>query len=105
VEHDAESNGTVERAVVAWAVLVFALLFLGLMPLYVFHLNLAKLNNLGRRFWGLACFGADRSSGLLARPPYSNVRLVSATTRYLTKAIKKFPLRGGDPGAVPHAAR
>jgi hypothetical protein len=44
VEHDAESNGTVERAVVAWAILVFALLFLGLMPLYVFHLNLAKLN-------------------------------------------------------------
>ena len=34
----------VDRAVIAWAVLVFALLFLGLLPLYVLHLNLAKLN-------------------------------------------------------------
>src|SRR5207245_10316289 len=33
----------IDRAVVAWAVLVFALLFLGLLPLYVLHLDLAKL--------------------------------------------------------------
>ena len=33
----------VERPVIAWAVLVFVLLFLGLTPLYAFHLNLAKL--------------------------------------------------------------
>jgi membrane protease YdiL (CAAX protease family) len=33
-----------DRAVIAWAVLTFALLFLGLAPLYVLHLNLAKLN-------------------------------------------------------------
>ncbi|HEV2029284.1 MAG TPA: CPBP family intramembrane glutamic endopeptidase [Candidatus Dormibacteraeota bacterium] len=33
----------VDRAFIAWAVLVFALLFLGLVPLYVLHLDLAKL--------------------------------------------------------------
>lgn len=33
----------IDGAVVAWAVLVFALLFLGLLPLYVLHVNLAKL--------------------------------------------------------------
>jgi len=57
VEHDAESDGTVERAVVAWAVLVFALLFLGLMPLYVFHLNLAKLNESTRGAPAIALVG------------------------------------------------
>src|SRR5438445_3631695 len=36
-------NG-IDRAVIAWALLVFVLLFLGLAPLYVLHLNLAKLN-------------------------------------------------------------
>jgi uncharacterized protein len=34
----------IDRAVIAWAVLVFALLFLGLAPLYILHLDLAKLN-------------------------------------------------------------
>lgn len=34
----------IDRAVIAWAVLVFGLLFLGLAPLYILHLNLAKLN-------------------------------------------------------------
>src|ERR1700704_888070 len=34
----------IDRAVVAWAILVFALLFLGLAPLYILHLDLAKLN-------------------------------------------------------------
>lgn len=38
------SSASIDRRVIAWAVLVFALLFLGLAPLYVFHLNLAKLN-------------------------------------------------------------
>src|SRR5207245_10727867 len=33
----------IDMAVVAWAVLVFGLLFLGLLPLYVLHLDLAKL--------------------------------------------------------------
>jgi membrane protease YdiL (CAAX protease family) len=33
----------IDRAFIAWAVLVFALLFLGLLPMYVLHVNLAKL--------------------------------------------------------------
>jgi len=33
----------IDRAVVGWAVLAFVLLFLGLLPLYVFHVDLAKL--------------------------------------------------------------
>ena len=33
-----------QRRVIAWAVLVFARLFLGLAPLYILHLDLAKLN-------------------------------------------------------------
>jgi hypothetical protein len=33
-----------EPAVIAWAILVFALLFLGLAPLYLLHQDLAKLN-------------------------------------------------------------
>jgi CAAX protease family protein len=41
---EAVSGGRLDRAVVAWAVVVFALLFLGLAPLYVFHQDLAKLN-------------------------------------------------------------
>ena len=32
------------QGVIAWAVLVFALLFLGLAPLYILHLDQAKLN-------------------------------------------------------------
>ena len=32
----------IDRAVIAWAVLVFALLFLGLAPLYILHLDLAS---------------------------------------------------------------
>src|SRR5438445_4337016 len=36
-------NG-IDRAVIAWVILVFALLFLGLAPLYILHLDLAKLN-------------------------------------------------------------
>src|SRR5712692_711311 len=38
-----EPNRRIDGSVVAWAVLVFALLFLGLVPLYVLHLDLAKL--------------------------------------------------------------
>ena len=34
----------IDRGVIAWPVLVFALLFLGLAPLYILHLDLAKLN-------------------------------------------------------------
>ena len=34
----------IDRGVIAWTVLVFALLFLGLAPLYILHLDLAKLN-------------------------------------------------------------
>ena len=34
----------IDRAVIAWAILVFALLFLGLAPLYILHIDLAKLN-------------------------------------------------------------
>jgi len=37
-------NPSVDKAVVAWAILVFVLLFLGLAPLYILHLDLAKLN-------------------------------------------------------------
>ena len=33
----------IDRPVVAWAALVFALLFLGLLPLYLLHLDLARL--------------------------------------------------------------
>jgi membrane protease YdiL (CAAX protease family) len=43
MERTAETHPVIEKAVLAWAVLVFALLFLGLAPLYVLHLNLAKL--------------------------------------------------------------
>ena len=38
-----EARPRVDRPVIAWAVLVFALLFLGLLPLYLYHLDLAKL--------------------------------------------------------------
>ncbi|TMD71223.1 MAG: CPBP family intramembrane metalloprotease [Chloroflexi bacterium] len=34
----------IDRAVIGWAILVFVLLFLGLLPLYVLHIDLAKLN-------------------------------------------------------------
>jgi hypothetical protein len=37
------ATSRVGRAVIAWVVLVFALLFLGLVPLYAVHLNLARL--------------------------------------------------------------
>jgi membrane protease YdiL (CAAX protease family) len=43
MEQPAQTNPLVDQAVIAWAVLVFALLFLGLAPLYILHLNLAKL--------------------------------------------------------------
>jgi membrane protease YdiL (CAAX protease family) len=43
VERPLQANPTIDKAVVAWALLVFALLFFGLAPLYVLHLNLAKL--------------------------------------------------------------
>ena len=33
----------IDRPAIAWAVLVFVLLFLGLLPLYLYHLDLAKL--------------------------------------------------------------
>ena len=39
-----EQSSGIDRAVIAWAILVFALLFLGLAPLYILHLDLAKLN-------------------------------------------------------------
>lgn len=38
-----EVRPRVDPAVIAWAVLVFALLFLGLLPLYLYHLDLAQL--------------------------------------------------------------
>jgi len=43
MDRSPEPNPRIDMAVVGWAVLVFALLFLGLLPLYVFHLDLAKL--------------------------------------------------------------
>ena len=39
-----EQSSGIDRAVIAWVILVFALLFLGLTPLYILHLDLAKLN-------------------------------------------------------------
>jgi membrane protease YdiL (CAAX protease family) len=33
----------IDKSVIAWAMLVFALLFIGLAPLYILHLDLAKL--------------------------------------------------------------
>src|SRR5438128_1674045 len=44
LQAEAVPGGRLDPAVVAWAVLVFALLFLGLAPLYVLHQDLAKLN-------------------------------------------------------------
>ena len=45
MEHpDGPSSSGIDKAVIAWAILVFALLFLGLAPLYILHLDLAKLN-------------------------------------------------------------
>jgi uncharacterized protein len=43
MERSAAAISGIDKAVIAWAVLVFALLFLGLAPLYILHLNLAKL--------------------------------------------------------------
>ena len=43
MDHSSAVSARVDRAVIAWTVLVFGLLFLGLLPLYVLHLNLAKL--------------------------------------------------------------
>jgi membrane protease YdiL (CAAX protease family) len=43
MERPAGLSTGIDRAVIAWAILVFALLFLGLAPLYILHLNLAKL--------------------------------------------------------------
>jgi membrane protease YdiL (CAAX protease family) len=42
--HAASPSNGIDRAVIAWAILVFALLFLGLAPLYILHLDLARLN-------------------------------------------------------------
>ena len=44
MERSATAIPSIDKAVIAWAVLVFALLFLGLAPTYLYHLNLAKLN-------------------------------------------------------------
>ncbi len=44
MERSATAIPRIDKAVIAWAVLVFALLFLGLAPTYLYHLNLAKLN-------------------------------------------------------------
>lgn len=41
---DGLRSSGIDKAVIAWAILVFALLFLGLAPLYLLHLDLAKLN-------------------------------------------------------------
>ena len=43
MDRSPEAIPRIDMAVVAWAVLVFGLLFLGLLPLYVLHLDLAKL--------------------------------------------------------------
>src|SRR5438128_707730 len=43
MDRSPETIPRIDMAVVAWAVLVFGLLFLGLLPLYVLHLDLAKL--------------------------------------------------------------
>src|SRR6202171_4236870 len=44
MENPVAPTPVIDRALIAWAVLVFALLFLGLAPLYILHLDLAKLN-------------------------------------------------------------
>src|SRR5438309_11748626 len=43
MDHSPEAIPRVDMAAVAWAVLVFVLLLIGLVPLYVLHLDLAKL--------------------------------------------------------------
>jgi uncharacterized protein len=39
----ARPGTVIDKAVIAWAILVFGLLFLGLAPLFILHLDLAKL--------------------------------------------------------------
>jgi uncharacterized protein len=43
MERPRETHPVIDKAVIAWAGLVFALLFLGLTPLFILHLDLAKL--------------------------------------------------------------
>jgi membrane protease YdiL (CAAX protease family) len=44
IECPVSPGSRIDKAVIAWAIMVFALLFLGLAPLYILHLDLAKLN-------------------------------------------------------------